>query len=464
MAVPKKKTSKAKGRSRQAANWVLRRPAAQRVPPLPAGQGRHTWSARAAGGTRGVRPSRSTDLSQRAERPAPEALAALPGGASMPWAATRPRGRSSTGRAGVAAEDGIPVVLVGPPEQVGDTVGLDRSWPAPRSSPWTRTRPVGAPQEGLLAGAGGRAGARRQGLGHGQRRQHRGHHGRGPVAHGPAAGRGPPLHRHPLPAAGSHTGRPGRRRRQRRVHTGHAGPVRPDGRGLRRRPLRDRSHPPWRCCRSARSRPRARRWSRRPTRSAGAGPGRRRPGARSSSSATRGPRPAALTGRRHRDRRLHRQRRPQGPGGAPALPLRARDSGSSCSTTRPRRRPTCCCRTCSRWRPSSSRRTPVGPCCWGSTGSASSATALPTPRRWSTRCGWPTSAPPGVWRTRWQQPSVRRRRRKRPVQGGYPTGLDPKTGSMAAARESRPSSTQECLCLPKPTPTRARSTATGCSH
>ncbi len=26
MAVPKKKTSKAKGRSRQAANWVLRRP------------------------------------------------------------------------------------------------------------------------------------------------------------------------------------------------------------------------------------------------------------------------------------------------------------------------------------------------------------------------------------------------------------------------------------------------------
>ena len=37
----------------------------------------------------------------------------------------------------------------------------------------------------------------------------------------------------------------------------------------------------------------------------------------------------------------------------------------------------CCCRTCSRWRRSSTPRTPAGPCCSGSTASASSATARP---------------------------------------------------------------------------------------
>ena len=42
--------------------------------------------------------------------------------------------------------------------------------------------------------------------------------------------------------------------------------VRPDGRGLRPRPLRHRPSPGSACCRSARSPPRARRWSRRPTR------------------------------------------------------------------------------------------------------------------------------------------------------------------------------------------------------
>ena len=39
MAVPKKKTSKAKGRSRRAANWALERAGAQRLPAVPAGQG-----------------------------------------------------------------------------------------------------------------------------------------------------------------------------------------------------------------------------------------------------------------------------------------------------------------------------------------------------------------------------------------------------------------------------------------
>ena len=72
--------------------------------------------------------------------------------------------------------------------------------------------------------------------------------------------------------------------------------------------------------------------------------------------------------------------------------------------------------TCCRWRPSSSRRTPAGPCCWAPTASASSATGRRTRSPCSTRCGWPTSAPPGVWRTMWRPPSARPRRGKNPVQ------------------------------------------------
>ena len=45
------------------------------------------------------------------------------------------------------------------------------------------------PQEGLVARARRRGGARRQGLGHGQRRQHRRHHGQRAAAHGPHQGR-----------------------------------------------------------------------------------------------------------------------------------------------------------------------------------------------------------------------------------------------------------------------------------
>ena len=39
MAVPKKKTSKAKGRSRRASNWVLQPTEPQHVPAMPPGQG-----------------------------------------------------------------------------------------------------------------------------------------------------------------------------------------------------------------------------------------------------------------------------------------------------------------------------------------------------------------------------------------------------------------------------------------
>ena len=62
-------------------------------------------------------------MSRRGERPSAEALAALPvaidamGGDKSP-------GEIVEGAHRVAADDGIPVVLVGPPDQVGDTLGL----------------------------------------------------------------------------------------------------------------------------------------------------------------------------------------------------------------------------------------------------------------------------------------------------------------------------------------------------
>jgi glycerol-3-phosphate acyltransferase PlsX len=62
-------------------------------------------------------------LSRRGERPSAEALAALPvaidamGGDKSPSEIVE-------GARRVAADDGIPVVLVGPPDQVGDTFGL----------------------------------------------------------------------------------------------------------------------------------------------------------------------------------------------------------------------------------------------------------------------------------------------------------------------------------------------------
>jgi glycerol-3-phosphate acyltransferase PlsX len=62
-------------------------------------------------------------LSRRGERPSAETLATLPvaidamGGDKSP-------GEIVEGARRVAAEDGIPVVLVGPPAQVGDTLGL----------------------------------------------------------------------------------------------------------------------------------------------------------------------------------------------------------------------------------------------------------------------------------------------------------------------------------------------------
>jgi glycerol-3-phosphate acyltransferase PlsX len=62
-------------------------------------------------------------LSRRGERPSPEALASLPVAVDAMGGDKAP-GEIVEGCVRVAGEDGIPVVLVGPPDQVGDTDGL----------------------------------------------------------------------------------------------------------------------------------------------------------------------------------------------------------------------------------------------------------------------------------------------------------------------------------------------------
>jgi len=63
-------------------------------------------------------------LSRRGERPGAEALAALPVAVDAMGGDKAP-GEIVEGARRAAADDGIPVVLVGPPDQVGDTCGLD---------------------------------------------------------------------------------------------------------------------------------------------------------------------------------------------------------------------------------------------------------------------------------------------------------------------------------------------------
>src|SRR6202034_156816 len=82
-----------------------------------------TWSVPAAAGTRGAKPSRSTDLSRRGERPSPGTLATLPVAVDAMGGDKSP-GEIVEGARRAADENGIPIVLVGPPEQVGDTLGL----------------------------------------------------------------------------------------------------------------------------------------------------------------------------------------------------------------------------------------------------------------------------------------------------------------------------------------------------
>ena len=116
-----------------------------------------------------------------------------------------------------AEELGIPVLLVGDPRRLGDIGGLPVLAGRRGHRDARGPGPGGAAQEGLVAGPGRRGGPGRDGVGHGQRRQHRGHHGQRPVPDGPDPGRGPAGHRHADPGAGHHAHRAARRRRQRRV-------------------------------------------------------------------------------------------------------------------------------------------------------------------------------------------------------------------------------------------------------
>ena len=123
MAVPKKKTSKAKSRSRRASNWVLGPAGAQRVPAVPPRQG-------APPGVPDMRvvqgPAGRRDRLVAAPRPRPEASAAggLPVAVDAMGGDHAP-GEIVAGARRAAEELGIPVVLVGPPDQLGDTGGLE---------------------------------------------------------------------------------------------------------------------------------------------------------------------------------------------------------------------------------------------------------------------------------------------------------------------------------------------------
>ena len=110
MAVPKKKTSKSKSRSRRASAWSLTAPR-QQLPAVPAGEAapRGLPQLRLVPGPAGHRGQLTSDVAAL-RLPSP----------STPWVATGRRVRSSPGPA-EAAEEGIPVVLVGPDDgSLGD--------------------------------------------------------------------------------------------------------------------------------------------------------------------------------------------------------------------------------------------------------------------------------------------------------------------------------------------------------
>ena len=125
MAVPKKKTSKAKSRSRRASNWRLRR--------------RPAASARSAPGQAAPRGVRQLRL---VRRPPGHRRRLIPDAARRRRCDGRRQGaRARSSPAPQAAgRPRHPVVLVGRPDLIGDTGGLEVI-PAPRSSAWTTTRP-----------------------------------------------------------------------------------------------------------------------------------------------------------------------------------------------------------------------------------------------------------------------------------------------------------------------------------
>ena len=185
MAVPKKKTSKAKSRSRRASAWRLEQPAAQRVPALQRRQGaprrvRQLRLVRRPPGHRGrltdPRPGHSAERPETASAPGDRCRSP-----STPWAATTRPAPSSTVPARPPPSWASPSCWSGRPDDARAAARRPRGHRrVRRSSAWTPT-PASSVRthEGLVAGAGGRGGPRRPGVGHGLGRQHRRHDGVG---------------------------------------------------------------------------------------------------------------------------------------------------------------------------------------------------------------------------------------------------------------------------------------------
>ena len=278
----------------------------------------------------------------------------------------------------------------------------------------------------------------------------------------------------PDPALGSHPGRPARRRGQRRVHAGHARPVRPDGRGLRRPPATGWPTRRWPCSPSARSRPRARPL----VKETHAPAGRRRAGVRFVGN-VEGRDLMPTPGRRGGDRRLHRQRGPQDPGGVAAVLHGRPCSRSSAPTRRPRRPPRCCCPT---WLPMAAEFDPdnIG----GADAARGGRGVRDQPRlvlgrgHASTPSGWPTTWPTAGWSTTWppRWPSEPRRRAAPAADAGGCSvavrrwrcvsigvrGTATSGGTGVASPASQPDRRRRA-CPQRPTSNRARSTARRCS-
>ena len=209
------------------------------------------------------------------------------------------------------------------------------------------------------------------------------------------------------------------------------------------------------CCRSARSRARATRWSRRPTpcwpSPAGPAPAvdvRRQ---------RRGPRPPDRRGRRRRHRRLHRQRRAQDPRGRRCGSLV--DALSSAPSVHRRGRaapPTSCCRRCCPSTASSTPTPPAGPCCSGVDGvciishGSSSARAIVNAVAGGRRDGggrpgratWPGRSPALALRTACRVPTPAVHKRT--------------SSETATARRVPIPPPGVAPCLPRPTSSRAR--------
>ena len=207
---------------------TARRAASARTAPGPR---RRTWSARTAGGTRVASRSRSIELTPGAQLPV--ALDAMGG--------DRAPADIVAGARAAVDELGIDVVLVGPPDLVGDTLGprarrvhrgdLDGRRPA-RSRCGARRTPrivraaelVRDGEASATVSAGNTGAVMAAAL----------------LRLGTDQGRRAALHRDADPAAGLDARHPVRRRRERRVHARDARAVRPDGQRARDEPLRGR--------------------------------------------------------------------------------------------------------------------------------------------------------------------------------------------------------------------------------